>query len=131
MKVLVVDDEDILRSMLRATLGQVTSEVREAANGSEALRIALEWRPDVVILDVMMPGVDGYEVCYLVKTAPELRHTRVVMLTSRGDADGISTGREALADAYLLKPFDPGILLATIRNLGFGQRGGDFPQPAR
>ena len=126
MKILIVDDEEIVRTMLRATLQSVTSEIKEAANGVDALRLAREWRPDVVILDVVMPGTDGYEICYLIKTAPELRRTRVIMHTTRSDSDGVSTGREALADAYVVKPFDPDKLIATVREVGTGLRG-SFP----
>ena len=128
MKILVVDDDEISRKMICATIGQLASELREASGGDDGLRVARDWRPDIVILDVMMPGVDGYEICYAIKTAPELRHTRVIMLTSRDDADGISTGREASADAYLLKPFDPDTVLATIMKLSLGQPG-VFPSP--
>jgi DNA-binding response OmpR family regulator len=127
MKILIVDDEEIIRTMLRATLRAVTSEIREAANGLDALRIAREWRPDVVILDVMMPGTDGYEICYAIKTAPELKRTRVIMHTTRSDADGVSTGREALADAYLLKPFEPDELVAVVREMKYGLPG-EFPE---
>jgi DNA-binding response OmpR family regulator len=126
MKILIVDDDGITRAMIRATVEQLATEILEAANGVDGLRLAREKRPDVVILDVIMPGVDGYEICYSMKTAPELRGTRVIMLTSRSDTDGVSTGRAALADAYLLKPFEPDVLLATIRNSRFGQRG-PFP----
>jgi DNA-binding response OmpR family regulator len=126
MKILIVDDEDITRAMLRATLQALTSEIREAANGVDALRLAREWRPDVVILDVMMPGTDGYEICYLIKTAPELRRTRVIMHTTRSDNDGVATGREAHADAYVVKPFDPAKLIATVREVSYGL-GGEFP----
>ncbi len=109
-----------MRTMLRATLSALTSDIHEAANGADALRIAREIQPDIVILDVMMPGVDGYEICYAIKTAPALAQTRVIILTVRNDADGISTGRAALADAYLIKPFDPDLLISTVRDLRRG-----------
>jgi two-component system phosphate regulon response regulator PhoB len=126
MKILIVDDEEITRALLRATLQSVTGDIREAANGVDALRIAREWRPDVVILDVVMPGTDGYEICYLIKTAPELRRTRVIMHTTRADSDGVATGREAHADAYIVKPFDPDKLVAAVREVSYGL-GGEFP----
>ena len=122
MKILIIDDDYITRAMLRAALEPVAGEIHEASNGIDALRTAFERLPDVVILDVMMPGVDGYEICYLIKTAPALLQTHVIILTSRDDAVGISTGREALADAYLLKPFDPDLLLETIRSLAASER---------
>jgi CheY-like chemotaxis protein len=126
MKILIVDDDDITRTMLRATLQSMTGEIKEAANGLDALRVAREWRPDVVILDVMMPGSDGYEICYAIKTAPELRRTRVIMHTARSDTDGVETGRAALADAYLLKPFDPDKLIAAVKEARHGLPG-EFP----
>ena len=127
MRILIVDDEEITRTMLRATVEEVTNDIHEAPNGVDALKQARELRPDVVLLDVMMPGVDGYEICYLIKTAPELRNTRVIILTSRDDQDGVSTGRAALADAYLLKPFDPNLLLTTIDDLVRAGQRGPFP----
>jgi DNA-binding response OmpR family regulator len=127
MRILIVDDDEITRMMLRAALETRTSDIHEAPNGVDALKRARELRPDVVILDVMMPGVDGYEICYLIKTAPELRRTRVIMFTSRDDAEGVATGREAQADAYLLKPFEPDVLFRTIDDVvRVGQRG-PFP----
>ena len=127
MRVLIVDDEEITRTMLRTVVQSVTNDVHEAPNGVDALKQARELRPDVVLLDIMMPGVDGYEICYMIKSAPELRHTRVIILTSRADEDGVSTGRAALADAYLLKPFDPKLLLTTIDDLVRAGQRGPFP----
>lgn len=127
MRVLIVDDDDITRVMIRAALAPLAGEIHEVSNGTDALRTALKRSPHVVILDAMMPGVDGYEICYMIKTAPSLQATRVIIFTSRDDARGISTGREALADAYLLKPLDPDLLLETIRSLATGKR---VPFPA-
>lgn len=128
MRILIVDDNANLRKLVRLTLEGLGHELEELDNGVDALRRALETRPDVVVLDVMMPGVDGYEICYLMKTAPLLRHTRIVMLTARGQAADVETGRGAHADAYLVKPFDPQALLETIGRLRAGE-GGLFPTP--
>ena len=127
MRILIVDDDDITRAMLRAAVEPLAGEIHEVSNGTDALRTALERFPHVVILDAMMPGVDGYEICYMIKTAPSLQGTRVIMFTARDDAGGISTGREALADAYLLKPLDRDLLLETIRSVATGNH---VPFPA-
>jgi DNA-binding response OmpR family regulator len=123
MKILIVDDDDDMRKMIRVTLKPLTDDIHEAANAIEALNSARAERPDLVILDVMMPGVDGYELCYLIKTAPELQHTRVIMLTVRHHKIDISIGRGAFADAFLVKPLDPAKLLAAIAKLGRGESG--------
>lgn len=123
MRILIVDDDDDMRKMIRMTLKSLTDDIHEAGNAIEALNIARTERPDLVILDVMMPGVDGYELCYLIKTAPELQHTRVIMLTVRHHKIDISIGRGAFADAFLVKPLDPAKLLAAIAKLGRGESG--------
>ena len=107
-------------------LETLTHDIHEAGNAIEALNLARTERPDLIILDVMMPGVDGYEICYLIKTDPALQHTRVIMLTVRHHKIDISIGRGAFADAFLVKPFDPDKLLAAIANLGRGESG-TFP----
>lgn len=117
MKILIVDDDEDMRIVIRATLEPLTHNIYEAGNAIEALKTARTERPDLVILDIMMPGVDGYEICYLIKTAPELQHTRVIILSVRQQEIDISIGRGALADAYLVKPFDSEALLAAIEKL--------------
>jgi DNA-binding response OmpR family regulator len=126
MRILIVDDDDDMRKVIRRTLEPLTHDIVEAGNAIEALELARAERPDLVILDVMMPGVDGYEICYLIKTAPELHHTRVIMLTIRHHKIDISIGRGAFADAFLVKPFDPDELLAVIGKLERGESG-TFP----
>jgi len=123
VRVLIVDDDDDMRKVIRATLEPLTHDLHEARNAIDALKVARAERPDFVILDIMMPGVDGYEICYLIKTAPELKHTRVIILTVRRNEIDISIGRGALADAYLLKPLTPGRLLGAIEKLEGGERG--------
>ena len=134
MRILIVDDDEDMRKVMRMTLEPLTHDIHEAGNAIEALTLARAERPDLVILDVMMPGVDGYEICYLIKTAPELQHTRVIVLTVRHHKIDISIGRGAFADAFLVKPFDPAKLLAAIGKLTRGESGPfpavNFPDPA-
>ena len=126
MRILIVDDDDDMRIVTRKVLNGLGHQFYEANSGVEALKLARTLRPDLVILDVMMPGVDGYEICYLIKTDPELQHTRVIMLTVRDQKADISFGHGAFADAYLIKPFDSDKLLAAIAKLYRGESG-PFP----
>ena len=126
MQILIVDDDDDMRKVTRQVLKGLGHQIHEADSGVEALKLARTLRPDLVILDVMMPGVDGYEICYLIKTAPELHHTRVILLTVRDKKVDISFGHGAFADAYLVKPFDSDKLLAAITKLDRGESG-PFP----
>lgn len=128
MKILIVDDDEDLRKVVRLALESQGHVIREFGNGIEALKFARADHPDLIVLDANLPGVDGYEICYLVKSAPELRHARVIMLTVRDREADIAAGRGALADAYLIKPFDPDKLLAAITSLKSGASG---PYPAR
>jgi CheY-like chemotaxis protein len=101
--VLVVDDEALTRDVVGAMLELEDVDVHTAHDGESALAMAEEVRPDVVLLDVMMPGVDGVEVCRRL-TSNGLR-TRVVMLTARADEESRRAAAEAGASAYLVKPF--------------------------
>ena len=117
-RVLVVEDHADIRKLIRMTLELEDCEVSEAANGETGLRLARETRPDVVLLDVMMPGeLDGLEVCRAVRGDPALSGTRVVMLTARGAASDRERGAEAGADDYLVKPFSPLQLIHVIGGL--------------
>jgi two-component system OmpR family response regulator len=111
-RLLVVDDDDNLRSMLSAALRHYGFDVDVAADGSEALgRIQAE-KPDLVVLDVMMPGLDGFEVCRLIRSKGDL--TPVLFLTARGDTADKVTGLKAGGDDYLEKPFSLDELTARI-----------------
>ena len=111
-RLLVVDDEDNLRSMLSAALRHYGFDVDVAADGSEGLgRIEAE-KPDLVVLDVMMPGLDGFEVCRLMRSKGDL--TPVLFLTARGDTADKVTGLKAGGDDYLEKPFSLDELTARI-----------------
>jgi signal transduction histidine kinase len=115
-KVLVVDDDDAFRRMLSARLRDYGYETAEAASGTEALAIAHANPPDAVILDVLMPGMSGHEVCVKLKAHPETAMIPVLMMTSTMARQDRLRGIEAGADDYLVKPFDPDELRLRARN---------------
>jgi two-component system response regulator MprA len=112
-KILVVDDDDELRASLCRTLATQGYAVTAAADGAEALRQAREEPPELVVLDVMMPGLDGLAVCERLHAADE--ELPIILLTARDAVTDRVSGLEAGADDYLVKPFAPEELLARIR----------------
>ncbi|HEX6689536.1 MAG TPA: response regulator [Burkholderiales bacterium] len=115
-KLLIVDDIGQLRKLVRYTVGYGLYEVHEAASGSEGLEKAKAIVPDVMILDVMMPDMSGFQVCAAVKQDPRLKSVFVVMLSARNQPADVEEGRRAGADAYVVKPFDPQKLLDIIES---------------
>jgi len=116
-KVLIVDDHADIRRLIRITLG-VNFEVLEAVNGAECLQIAKENIPDVIVLDVMMPGgKDGLEVLDRIRADADFKHTRVIMVTARGQVQDHEEGIKRGADQYFIKPFSPLQLVAAIKEL--------------
>ena len=117
-RVLIVEDQADIRKLIRMTLEFEPYEIYEAANGTDGLKMATEVLPDLILLDVMMPGdLDGLQVCARVRGLPALQATRVVLLTARGQAQDRDAGQEAGADDYLIKPFSPLQLIETIERL--------------
>jgi DNA-binding response OmpR family regulator len=117
-RVLIVEDQADIRKLIRMTLEFEPYEIHEAANGTDGLRLAVEVQPDLILLDVMMPGdLDGLQVCARVRALPALQGTRVVLLTARGQTQDRDAGQEAGADEYLIKPFSPLQLIETIERL--------------
>lgn len=115
--VLIVDDEANLRRLLRVTLKYLKCELYEATNGWEAIRLAVKHQPDVIILDIMMPGgIDGIEVCRRIKSTPVLSDSCVILLTAMGQERDRKAGLEANADAYMTKPFSPIQLISVIED---------------
>lgn len=114
-KILLVDDHpDILR-LLQISLKNEGYTIFTAANGAEALDTIVAERPDLVILDVVMPEVDGYRVLNRIKTDPSLQDTLVVMLTVRDQPEDMALGLDIGADFYLTKPFRPTDVSALVR----------------
>ncbi len=117
-RVLIVEDQADIRKLIRMTLEFEPYEIHEAADGAFGLRMASALKPDLMLLDVMMPGeLDGLQVCHRIKTDPALRHIKVVLLTARGQVRDREAGGSAGADEYLVKPFSPLQLIETIERL--------------
>jgi two-component system alkaline phosphatase synthesis response regulator PhoP len=113
--ILVVEDEDDIRELLRYNLTKEGYRVTCVASGEEALKAARALLPDLVLLDLMLPGVDGLEVCRLLKQEAQTRGLAIVMLTAKGEEADIVAGLELGADDYVTKPFSPRVLLARLR----------------
>jgi DNA-binding response OmpR family regulator len=113
-RVLIVDDDPLIRGVVRAVLEDGSYDLDEAASGEEALRVAAGHPPDVVLLDVMMPGLDGFEVAERMKNDAQLKGAVVVMLTAKDTPEDRRRGLEAGADIYFTKPFSPLELLTTL-----------------
>jgi two-component system, OmpR family, alkaline phosphatase synthesis response regulator PhoP len=116
-KILVADDEPNIVAALEFLLQRAGYEVKVARSGDEALRCMEDSVPDLVLLDVMMPGVSGYDVCRRVRERPEWAGIKVVMLTARGRDTEVRKGVEAGADLYVVKPFSTTELLQKIDGL--------------
>jgi two-component system phosphate regulon response regulator PhoB len=113
--VLVVDDEEDILELVRYNLSRNGFEVEGVASGEEALQAVARRRPDLVVLDLMLPGVDGLEVCRQLRQGAATRDLPVVMLTARGEEAEIVTGLELGADDYVAKPFSPRVLIARLK----------------
>lgn len=113
-KVLVADDDHNLRQLLMEALPKHKFEVYQAADGNETWDTVKNLRPDIVLLDIMMPGLDGHEICRLMRENPQTRNIPVLMLTARAQLKDKLEGIEAGADDYITKPFDPMELQARI-----------------
>jgi DNA-binding response OmpR family regulator len=106
-RILIADDEPHILRSLGFVLRRAGYDILEARNGEEALRVIRQERPDLVFLDIMMPELDGYEVCRRIKSSADLASTYVIMLTAKGVEGDRERGLAAGADAYITKPFSP------------------------
>ena len=116
-RILVCDNEDVLRDLVRASLEGNGYDLVEARDGDEALTLARTVRPDLILLDVMMPGRSGLDVLAELRADPELAETRVVMLTARTQAADREAAAGAGADRFLTKPFSPLQLAALVEDM--------------
>jgi two-component system phosphate regulon response regulator PhoB len=113
--ILVVEDEEDIRELLRHNLAKDGYTVSVAATGEEGLRRARAETPDAVLLDLMLPGVDGLEVCRALKRDKKTEKIPIVMVTAKGEEADIVAGLELGADDYITKPFSPKVLVARLR----------------
>jgi len=113
--ILVVDDERDIRDLVSYHLTRSGFMVVTAADGERALEVVRETVPDLIVLDLMLPGMDGLDVCRLLRRDPRTSHVPVVMLTARDDETDVVTGLELGANDYVAKPFSPRILVARVR----------------
>jgi response regulator RpfG family c-di-GMP phosphodiesterase len=124
VRILLVDDDAGLRALLRTTFGAVDVDLDEAANAATAFRAVQRRRPDVIVLDIRMPGMDGLEFCRMLKRDPATSNIGIVLLS--GDGATQTDAREAGADALMRKPFSPLELLALVERLAGGLQGVPF-----
>jgi two-component system cell cycle response regulator len=116
-RILVVDDVKANVRLLEARLGAEYFEVRSADNGEDALKVLASWPCDIVLLDVMMPGIDGFEVCRRIKSDPRSAHIPVILITALDRTDDRIRGLRAGADEFLTKPVNDVALVARVKNL--------------
>ncbi len=117
-KLLIVEDQADIRRLVRWALEGADYEIREATNGSAGLAEIQAWRPDLVLLDMMMPGgMDGLAVCRQVRAEPETARTLIVMLTAKAGSAEHEAARQAGADYFLPKPFSPAHLAELLAGL--------------
>lgn len=112
LKILIVDDDTNISELISLYLTKEGYETREVASGKEAIEVFNEYRPDLVLLDIMLPGIDGYDVC---KELRNNSHVPIIMLTAKGEVFDKVLGLELGADDYIVKPFDPKELMARVK----------------
>ena len=116
-RILVVDDNEINRDILAIAAGGARLRTLQAADGEEALAAVAQHHPDLVLLDVMMPKLDGIEVCRRLKDDADLPFTPVILVTAKADNKDVVAGLDAGADEYLTKPVDQAALVARVRSV--------------
>jgi DNA-binding response OmpR family regulator len=116
-KILIADDNKNIRDALAYILKEEGYKPRMAKDGAEVLRKVKKSRPDIVFLDIMMPELNGYDVCRIIKNDPELKKTYVVMLTAQDQVAEQERGKEVGANEYIVKPFSPQEILTIIKRI--------------
>jgi DNA-binding response OmpR family regulator len=116
-KILLVDDEQALLEMVKMRLETNGYDVITAGDGQEALDTARQEKPDLIILDLMLPKMDGYKVCALLKKDSRYASIPILMFTAKAQQDDVKIGEEVGANGYITKPFEPQALLAKIKEV--------------
>jgi len=116
-KILVVDDEENIVTMVEARLTSSGYDVITAADGQEGLAKARKENPDLIILDIMLPKLDGYKVCRMLKFDDQYKHIPIILFSARTQDSDLEIGKQQGADAYVTKPFQQDVLLGKIKEL--------------
>ena len=114
--ILVVDDNEINRDILVTRLASQGYDTLQACDGEQALAMVARTTPDLILLDIMMPKIDGLEVCRRLKSDPGLPYIPIILVTAKGESENVITGLDAGADEYLVKPIDQAALVARVRS---------------
>jgi CheY-like chemotaxis protein len=115
--ILVAEDERDIRELIKFTLTFAGHKITEASNGEEAVKLAKEVLPDLILTDVRMPKMTGYEACKAIKSEETTKHIPVVILSAKGQDEEIDQGKESGANDYILKPFDPAKLQSRVAEI--------------
>lgn len=116
-KILIVDDEANIVISLEFLMQKAGYEVEIARNGEDALNIVNEFKPDLVLLDVMMPKVNGFDVCQKIRDNPDLQETKIIMLTAKGRDVEVAKGMALGANSYVIKPFSTKQLVLEVQRV--------------
>jgi DNA-binding response OmpR family regulator len=116
-KILIVDDEPSIVAPLQFLMEKNGYQVRVATSGEEALEIVAKYRPDLVLLDVMLPGLSGFDVCRMIRENADLAGTRIILVTALGRRVNVAKGMALGADDYIVKPFANQELVAKVKQL--------------
>ncbi len=116
-KILVVDDEPNIVLAVAFLLQREGFEVRTAADGLQAIEVAMSFLPDIILLDVMMPEMDGFEAAAKMRRIPALMDTKIIFLTAKGTQKDKETGYAKGAEYYIVKPFDNDVLVSTVHEI--------------
>jgi two-component system, OmpR family, alkaline phosphatase synthesis response regulator PhoP len=116
-KILLIEDEKDIINLLMHTLSKEKCEVYSITNGDKALETTKSIYPDIVLLDLMLPGIDGLQICKLLKQDPQTSNIPIIILTAKSEETDIVTGLELGAEDYITKPFSPKVLIARIRSV--------------
>lgn len=118
-RILVVEDEQLIATLINRILSKQGYTIRVTNNGAEALRLVEEFTPQLVVLDISLPGMDGYQICRYLRSNPETATLPVIMVTAMSRPSDQRQGFETGADDYLTKPFAPAELISRIESLFF------------
>jgi DNA-binding response OmpR family regulator len=116
-EILIVDDEPSIVVQIQFLMEQQGYNVIVAKNGEDALDIILKYKPDLILLDIMLPGIYGYEVCEIVRLNPDFRNVKIIFLAAKGREVEIAKGMALGADAYIIKPFSNTEVISKVKEL--------------